>query len=85
MTNLDVIIENLQSLKKNHEEHGNDEEYDWWNDECGCSLAWQIDCHPVFIDSTPCLNDVRKVKYQTEGWSENCEECKARWLMENYE
>ncbi|MDD4370963.1 MAG: hypothetical protein PHD56_07815 [Anaerostipes sp.] len=81
MRNIDSIVLNLNLLKEQYEEHGNI----WWEDEYGSSLVWQIACHPVFSDSTPCLNKVRGVEFREEGWDSNCEECKARWLMEIYE
>ncbi|MDD3747665.1 MAG: hypothetical protein PHD70_14490 [Anaerostipes sp.] len=85
MRNIDAIIQNLNLLKEQYEKHKDDEEYIWWEDEYGSSLVWEIECHPVFSDGTPCLNDTRGVKYQERGWNRNCSECKARWLMEIYE
>lgn len=83
--NIDVIIYNLLTLRAQYELYGNDEDYWWWFDEDGCSLLWQIDCHPVFRDGRPCLNDVRGVEYGGDGWEDNCAECKARYMMEVYE
>ena len=81
--NIDVLIQNLTLLKEQYENL--DDEDCWWFDEYGASLVWQIACHPVFADSTPCLNEERGVEYEEDGWHDNCQECKAKWLMEEYE
>ena len=83
VTNLDVIIRNLTLLKEQKENE--DEDDIFWEDEFGNDLTYMIDCHPVFSDSTPCLNDVRNAEYDTAEYHENCEECKANWLLEEYE
>ncbi len=85
-TNAEVIINNLQELLKNYEEWKNEEGYRWWEDEFGSDLTWPVDCHPVFKDSTPCLNRERHVEYG-DGFEyyENCKECNARWLLEVFE
>lgn len=81
MKNIEVIINNLHQMLENSRDE--DDERPWLDDDCG-SLAWQIDCHPVFKDSTPCLNDVRGVEYGEKGFYDNCQECKYNWLMEEY-
>ena len=83
MTNLDVIVRNLLLLKE--QEITASEDDVWWEDEFGNDLTDMISCHPVFKDSTPCLNDVRKVEYGSNEYRENCKECKAEWLFEKYE
>lgn len=85
LTNLDMMVRNLLEIKHNHEEYKDDEDVYWWKDEYGSSNTWQIGCHPVFKDGSPCLNKERNVEYKACGWDENCEECKAKWLMEVYE
>jgi len=95
MTNLDVICRNLMEIKSCYEEYKDDIEEDevqFLEDEYGSDCTWQIACHPVFSDSTPCLNDERGVDYpsgksmdEKMKWEANCSECKARWLMEVYE
>lgn len=82
-TNLDAILYNLNLLKEQYEDHEEDET--WWEDEFGRNLLWQIDCHPIFLDDTLCLNETRGIPYKGKGWSENCQECKAKWLMEEFE
>lgn len=85
MKKIDVIIHSLKQLKEQYEEYGNEEGFVWWVDYFGRSLVEWIDCHTVFKDSTPCLNKVRNVMYGGDGWEKNCAECKAKWLMEEYE
>ena len=77
--NVDAIIDRLHTLKQQYEDHCEDER--WWESECGASLVDGIDCH-VATESTPCLNEVRGVDYMKEGWNDNCNECKAYWLMD---
>lgn len=95
-TNLDVIIHNLLELKDTYEEYKDEIEADeygpWWEDEFGSDCTWQINCHPVFSNSTPCLNEERGIKYpsgntweERRQWDANCSECKALWLMEVFE
>ena len=87
-TNLDVIMYNLEELKKNHEvwKDEEDKDYVWWETEYGGSCLYGIDCHPVFSDSPPCLLDERNIPYDnSRKREETCDECKALWLMEKYE
>lgn len=83
-TNADVMIHNMARFLVNAADPEDDTP--WYDVETGDdNLLWQIDCHPVFKNSTPCLNDVRCVGYNEPGWSENCTECKAKWMLEKYE
>ena len=90
MTNLEVIIQNLQNLKQAWEDMYNDvkdgvEPFVPCEDEYGSDLTWQIDCHPVFKWDVPCLNDERGIEYGKPEFDENCKECKSAWLMREYE
>ncbi len=85
MTNANVIISNLLEIKHQYSQYKDDEDVYWWYDEYGSDITWQIDCHTVFKDSAPCLNDARGIEYKEDGWDDNCSECKGRWLMEVYE
>ena len=90
MKNIDVIIRNLQELKENWEQMEKEvaegeEPYVPNEGEYGDDLVWSIDCHPVFKGQRPCLNETKNVKYGEKGWNENCRECTALWLMDEYE
>jgi len=84
-TIVDYIIHNLKELKDNYDKYKDDPDAMWWEGEYGNDLVDCIDCHPVFKDGLPCLNDERGVDYQRKGWEENCRECKAKWLMQKFE
>lgn len=84
-TNLEVIIYNLMTFKMQQDEWKADPDYDGTSsteDEYGSNLMWQVDCHPVFKDGPPCLQDERGHEYGTREAREDCIECKARWLYE---
>lgn len=84
--NAEVIITNLQELLSNYENYKDEEDCYWWFNEYDSDLTWMIDCHPVFSDSTPCLNKERgDPEYGSCEYEENCKECKARWLLEVFE
>lgn len=90
MTNLEVIIQNLENLKQAWEDMLNDakkgeETYVPYEDEYGSDLTWQIDCHPIFKGDAPCLNKERGVEYGKPEFDENYKECKSMWLMRDYE
>ena len=89
MTNAEVIIKNLQDLIDNYEimkrdvEQG-DDPYQFYEYES--DLTWQIDCHPIFKNDRPCLLEERKIKMDNKGlYKIHCEECKAMWLMDEYQ
>lgn len=82
MKRIEVIIDNLQKMLENSRD---EEDEAPWMDEYGGFLTSGIDCHPVFADSEPCLNDVRGCEIGTMEFYENCQECKYKWLMEEYE
>ena len=83
--NIDVIIRNLEMLKENYEEADGDEEETSLYDEYGSDLTWQIDCHPVFKGDPPCINGLKGVEYNGNGWEGHCRECKKNWLFRRYE
>ena len=90
MTNAELIIQNLQTLVEEWKEMRRqvakgEEEYIPTEDEYGSDLTWQIECHPIFQGDRPCLNEVRNTEYGEREFGENCKECKAMWLMEEYE
>ncbi len=101
MNRAEVIIHNMQSLIEAYEQAENDNELDevyWWEDECGTYLTDMIDCHVVFKGEPPCLLEERKLSEYMPSTAtkeervENqircqaaCAECKARWLMREYE
>ncbi len=70
----------------------------WWEDEFGSDLTDMIDCHVVFADDPPCLLEKRGLSEQmpASATSEEkcnnrvaceraCAECKALWLMGEYD
>lgn len=79
--NIDVIIDNLNEMKRLKEE---DPEC-FWFDEYGSDLTWRIACRPIFKGDPPCLNDLRREEIGTRKFRENCIECKAKWLFTEYE
>lgn len=89
MTKLDVIVQNLTELKESYEQAKANNELDeinWWVNEYGSYLTDFIDCHPVFKDSKPCLLDKYKIDYEDHvKRNDACAECKAIWLMEEWE
>lgn len=91
MTNAEVIIQNLQELIENwktmkEDVKNGDDPYIPSEGEYGQDLTWQIDCHPIFKGDRPCLLDERKIKMDDKGlYKIHCEECKAMWLMDEYE
>ena len=91
MTKAEVIIEHLQTLieqwKQMEEEVAEGEEpYVPWEDEYGADLTFMIDCHPVFQGDKPCLLKEHGIDWDKDIMSdETCSECKAIWLMEEYE
>ena len=89
MTNAELIIQNLQTLIESWKEMQKEvaegeEKYIPVQDEYGSDLTWQIACHPIFKGDRPCLNKVRNAEYGECEFGENCKECKAMWLMEDY-
>lgn len=94
MTRLEVILQSLNTLKEQYEEAkaaGELDEVDWWIDEVGMDLTDGIDCHPVFKGEPPCLWNERGLnKYPLTVEDkikrvEACAECKAIWLMGEFE
>ena len=91
MTNAEVIIEHLQTLieqwKQMEEEvEEGEEEYVPFEDEYGSDLTFMIDCHPVFKGDKPCLVEERGVDWDDHILRDRtCSECKAIWLMDEYE
>lgn len=87
---LDVIVRNMEVLKENYEQYKKDiangeDDYCFWQDEYGSDLTDMIDCHPVFSDSAPRLCEKRNCWDDQCEKDEACAECKALWLMEEYE
>ena len=91
MTRAEVIIRNLQELIEKYKQMQEDVEqgedpYEYHEGEYGNDLTWQIDCHPIFKGDKPCLLDERHVEMDKQGlYQAHCRECKARWLMEEYD
>lgn len=101
MNRAEVIIQNMKNLIEAHDQAEKDGELDeifWWEDEFGADLTDMIDCHVVFKDSLPCLIHERNIPYDLPDSASNedkwknrlrrdaaCAECKAKWLMEEYE
>lgn len=95
MTRLEVMIQSLNKLKEQYEQVKKDGELNevyWWEDEFGADLTDGIDCHPVFEGEPPCLCKERGYfdKYELSmderiKKAEACAECKAIWLMGEYE
>lgn len=88
MTRLEVIKQNLEALKENYEQakkHNELNEIYWWEDETGFDLTDGIDCHVVFQGDPPCLCEERNCWDDTFKKQAACAECKAIWLMGEYE
>jgi len=99
MTNLNVIMNNLIHLKEQYEywvqqkESAETQEdledvidYPWWTGEYEEDLTWQIDCHVIFEGDEPCLLDERHIEMDRYGrYKEHCAECKAKWLMKEFD
>jgi hypothetical protein len=81
ISNVDYIVDNLANLKINYDECEGDLEEIWWEDENGNDLVEGIGCQC----GMKCLNEERGVGYKEAGWDGNCRECKAKWLMQEYE
>jgi hypothetical protein len=94
MQNINKLIENCECAKKNKKL---DEDI-WWEDEFGSDLTDMIDCHAIFEGDPPCLLEVRNIStYMPDTGTAKeridnqikrqaaCAECKAKWLMQEYE
>lgn len=101
MTRADVVIQSMEALKENYEQAKADgalKEEAWWEDEFGRDLTDMIDCHVVYQGDPPCLMDERGLsRYlpptatvqercnNTVACDRACAECKAIFLMGEYE
>lgn len=101
MTRAEVIIQNMQDLMESYEQAEKDgelKEVFWWENEFGMDLTDMIDCHVIFKGEPPCLLDERGLnRYNTCAMTKEekiehrckcdaaCAECKAIWLMGEYE
>ena len=95
MTRLEVMIQSLNRLKEQYEQAKKDGELDedyWWEDEYGYLLTDGISCHVVYKGDPPCLCEERGLFGRNDlsmderiEQAQACAECKAIWLMGEYE
>lgn len=82
MKNIDVMFQQLNALIEAYAD-GNDDEA-WWISETGASMVDYIDC-PYCSGSDKCINEKEEILYNSYEWNENCDECKSKWLMSDFE